>query len=142
MAMPGIIEDVGKVFIGVVASAIVVMFMNWLNTPSKSDIEAMIEKKTHSLDDIRVLMEKESPWTRDKPLIMSRLEAGERAYASLSLRIDAILTKLDGMDSKVESEMRGLQSKLDIEMRGIQNSMIRIVAKLELMDDEVKKKSS
>lgn len=138
--MPGIIEDVGKVFIGVVASAVVVIFLNWLNTPSKSDIEAMIEKKTHSLDDIRALMEKESPWTRDEPLITSRLESVERSYASVSLRIDTVLTKIDGIDTKVESEIRDLQSKLNVELRGIQNSMIRIVAKLELMDDEVKKK--
>lgn len=128
VAMPSIIEDTGKYVIGILIGAAALVVVNWLNSPTIEEIQDMMEKRTPTMEQIKNMMEKESPWVRERMLIISRLDAMERADASLSVRIDAVLSKLDG-----------IQTKSDGELRNIHHTLYQIIAKLDLLDEPKKK---
>lgn len=137
--MNSIINDAGKYVVGIIAGAAALIVVSWFNSPTMEEFESLMEKRTPTMDQIRSVVDKESPWIREKQIILNRLDAMEKTDALLSVRSDSILSKLDNMQSKHESEIRNLKVSMEQDSREIHSSLIRIMAKLELMEETKKK---
>lgn len=112
--MATITEEAGKYIVITVCGLAVLAITAWFNTPT--------------LDDFRVILEREAPWTRDK-------QAFTNDITSLKDSVSVLMAKMDRMESTNDD----MKSTLNSEMRTVYLSLQRILGRLDVIDADRRK---